>query len=196
MQPSVLPDLAHNDSRAMHWLATAAAVFATVAVAGLLQPGDGAASASAATAAPAGTAAPRTSTAEAPDPAGVVFPLVCGSVGQAVGRQARGDLDGDGKPETVVAVHCAAGSGTPPDALYVLTHGSGAAPRVVATLVDPALRLTVGELAVENAVVSATTLGYSSNQVPSCCPDQREETTWRWSGGAFVRSVARADAGV
>ncbi|MGW2279993.1 hypothetical protein [Streptomyces sp. NPDC001770] len=195
MQPSVLPDLAHNDSRAMHWLATAAAVFATVAVAGLLQPGEPTATASAAAAAPAGNAAPEI-TAGAPDPTGVVFPLTCGSVGQTVGRQARGDLDGDGKPETVVAVHCAAGSGTPPDGVYVLTHGSGAAPRVVATLVDPALRLTVGELAVENAVVSATTLGYSSNQVPSCCPDQREETTWRWSGGAFVRSAARPDAGV
>ncbi|MCX5396037.1 hypothetical protein [Streptomyces sp. NBC_00102] len=195
MQPSVLPDLAHNDSRTMHWLATAAAVFATVAVAGVLQPGDPAATASAATAAPAGTPAPRV-TAGAPDPTGVVFPLVCGSVGQTVGRQARGDLDGDGKPETVVAVHCAAGSGTPPDGLYVLTHGSGAAPRVVATLVDPAQRMTVGELAVENAVVSATTLGYSSDAVPQCCPDQREETTWRWTGGAFLRSVAKSDAGV
>ncbi|MGW0855209.1 hypothetical protein [Streptomyces sp. NPDC002690] len=192
MQPSVLPDLAHNDSRTMHWLATAAAVFATVAVAGVLQPGDPTASASAA---PVGTTAPRV-TAEAPDPAGVVFPLVCGSVGQAVGRQARGDLDGDGKPETVVAVHCAAGSGTPPDGVYVLTHGSGAVPRIVATLVDPALRTTVGELAVGNAVVSATTLGYSSDEVPRCCPDQREEITWRWSGGAFLRSVARPDAGV
>ncbi|WEH42684.1 hypothetical protein OG233_25885 [Streptomyces sp. NBC_01218] len=195
MQPSVLPDLAHTDSRAMHWLATAAAVAAAVAVAGLLQPGHATATDSAVTAAaPGGAAAPRV-TAGAPDPAGVVFPLVCGNVGQKVGRQARGDLDGDGKPETVAVVHCAAGSGTPPDAVYVLTHGSGAAPRVVATLVDPAMRMTVGELAVEDAVVSATTLGYSSDTVPRCCPDEREETTWRWQGGAFVRSAARPDAG-
>ena len=100
-----------------------------------------------------------------------------------------GDLDGDGRPETVAVVHCDAGSGTPPSGIYVLTQGSGAAPRVVATLVDPADRKTVSDVAVRDGVVSATLLGYSSLEVPRCCPDQEEQVSWRWQGNAFVRSA-------
>lgn len=103
-------------------------------------------------------------------------------------KQAPGDLDGDNRPETVAVVHCAAGSGTPPSGVYVLTQGSGAAPRIVATLVDPAQKMSVGDFAVRDAVVSATLLGYSSPSIPSCCPDQQEKVTWQWQNGAFVRS--------
>lgn len=49
MQTSALPDLAHTDTTPMHWLATAAAMAAVVAAAGLLQP-DASASASTPTA--------------------------------------------------------------------------------------------------------------------------------------------------
>ncbi|MEE1740842.1 hypothetical protein [Streptomyces sp. BE147] len=186
MQTSALPDLAHTDTKPVHWLATAAAMAAVVAGAGLLQPDSATATASASehrTAARHGTAP-----AEAPDPAAVTFPLDCGTVGSVVARQAPGDLDGDGRPETVAVVHCAAGSGTPPSGVYVLTQGNGAAPRVVATLVDPAQKMTVGDLAVRGGVVSATLLGYSSADVPRCCPDRQEKATWQWKGGAFVRS--------
>lgn len=191
MQTSELPDLAHTDSRPLHWLATAAAMAAVVAAAGLLQP-EPAASASAHRT----TAGQGPAPASAPDPLRATYPLDCGGREHTVARHAAGDLDGDGRPETVAVVRCAAGSGTPPSGVYVLTRGSGAAPRVVATLVDPARRMSVGALAVRDGAVLATLLGYSSENVPRCCPDQREQVTWHWQGGAFVRSADTAPVGV
>ncbi|WP_031090925.1 hypothetical protein, partial [Streptomyces sp. NRRL WC-3549] len=175
-------------------LATAAAMAAVVAGAGLLQPE--AATATAQASERTATAGSGAVPAAAPDPAGVVFPLACGDAGQTVADRAPGDLDGDGRPETVVAVHCTAGSGTPPGGVYVLTQASGAAPRVVATLVDPAQNLTVTGLAVQDGTVSATLLGYSSPEVPRCCPDERESAAWKWKGNAFVRSTGGSSAPV
>jgi hypothetical protein len=60
----------------------------------------------------------------------------------------------------------------------------------VATLLDPADTRTVGDLAVRDGVVTATLLGYSSTDVPRCCPDEREAVEWRWSGGTFLRTSA------
>ncbi|MEU4500754.1 hypothetical protein [Streptomyces sp. NPDC024089] len=188
MQTSELPDLAHTDTKPLHWLATAAAMAAVVAAAGLLQP-DPTASAST----PHRTTAQHGTTAvTAPDPARADFPLECGGVESTVAKQATGDLDGDGRPETVAVVHCAAGSGTPPSGVYVLARGSGAAPRVVATLVDPAQAMSIGDFAVRDGIISATLLGYSSDSVPRCCPDQQERVSWQWRGGAFVRATQAA----
>ncbi|MYY01591.1 hypothetical protein [Streptomyces sp. ATexAB-D23] len=187
MQPSELPDLAHTDTRPMHWFATAAAMAAVVAAAGLLQPD---ARASASTPHPTTHA---TAPAAAPDPAKAAFPLDCGGAGTTVVKEAPGDLDGDDRPETVAVVHCTAGAGTPPSGVYVLTQGSGAAPRIVATLVDPAQQLSVGDFTVRDRVISATLLGYSSPSVPSCCPDQQEKVTWQWQNGAFIRTSQTAE---
>ncbi|MEU8758260.1 hypothetical protein [Streptomyces sp. NPDC048659] len=179
MQPSAVPDLAHTRARPVHWLATATAMAGVVVLAGLLQPGP-----AGATAAPV----PR----PAPDAATARFPLECGGGPSTIAQRATGDLDGDGNPETIAVVHCEAGSGTPPSGIYVLTHGTGAgspAARVVATLVEPAQLKTVSGFAVRDGVVRATLLGYSSPDVPSCCPDRSEDVTWRWKGGAFVRST-------
>ncbi|MFH9608655.1 hypothetical protein [Streptomyces sp. NPDC017448] len=184
MQTPALPDLAHTAARPVHWLATAAAMAGVVALAGLLQPGPATATATA----PEQRTARRGAPVPAPDPAGVDFPLECGAAGTTVARHAPGDLDGDGRPETVAVVHCDAGSGTPPAGVYVLTRTSGAAPRVVATLVDPADRKSVEDFAVRDGTVFATLLGYSSLDVPRCCPDQEEQASWRWQGRAFVRS--------
>ncbi|MFJ8078790.1 hypothetical protein ACIQ7Q_33865 [Streptomyces sp. NPDC096176] len=181
---AAVPDLAHTHARPVHWLATAAAMAAVMAGAGMLQP-------EAATASQPG-GGQRTTTAAAPapapDPATVELPIECGSLGNVVTKKASGDLDGDGGPETVVAARCDAGSGTPPSGLYVLSAGPDSDARVVATLVDPALKQSVGALAVRDGAVVATLLGYSSAEVPSCCPDEREEIKWQWQGGKFVRS--------
>ncbi|MFF4171479.1 hypothetical protein [Streptomyces sp. NPDC001744] len=176
-----LTDLAHTHAGPVHWLATAAATAAVVALAGLLQPGP-----AGATATPA--AAPRP--AAAPEAAGAAYPLECGKDPRTVAKRASGDLDGDGNPETVAVVRCAPGFGTPPSGVYVLTRGreAGAPARVVATLVDPGRHQNVTELAVRDGVVLATLLGYSSPDVPRCCPDEEERVGWRWQGGAFVRS--------
>ncbi|MEU2118184.1 hypothetical protein ABZ567_21690 [Streptomyces sp. NPDC016459] len=183
MQPSAAPDLAdlaHTHARPAHWLAIATATAAVVALAGLLQPGP-----AEATAAPAGAPA----SAPAPEATGADYPLDCGGGPHKIAKRASGDLDGDGNPETVAVVHCEAGSGTPPSGVYVLTRGKrpGAPARVVATLVAPELRKNVTALDVRDGAVLTTLLGYSSPDVPSCCPDEKEQVSWRWQGGAFVR---------
>ncbi|MFJ8661660.1 hypothetical protein [Streptomyces sp. NPDC093795] len=183
MQPSAAPDLAdlaHTRARPAHWLAIATATAAVVALAGLLQPGP-----AEATTAPAAAPGP----APAPEAAGADYPLDCRGGPRKIAQQASGDLDGDGNPETVAVVHCEAGSGTPPSGVYVLTRGKETGPRarVVATLVAPELHKSVTELDVREGVVLATLLGYSSPDVPSCCPDEKEQVGWRWQGGTFVR---------
>ncbi|MEU1077834.1 MULTISPECIES: hypothetical protein [unclassified Streptomyces] len=183
MQNAAVPELAHTHARPVHWLATAAAMAGVVALAGWLQPGTAKAS--------PGAPGARVAAAPAPDAAAVAYPLRCGSVGTQVAARATGDLDGDGRPETVAAVHCRAGSGTPPSGVYVLTRPAvpGGPPRLVATLADPREKLTVLDLAVREGAVTATLLGYSSPDVPRCCPDEKRATKWRWQGGKFVRST-------
>ena len=183
MQPSALPELAHTRTSPVYWLATAAAMAAVVAGAGFLQP-------DAATASQTG---PHTATA--PGTAKAVFPLQCDGAKTTVLKKASGDLDGDGSPETVAVVRCAAGSGTPPSGIYVLTHAAAkdGAPRVVATLLDPALKQSVTDFAVQDGAVTATLLGYTTDAVPRCCPDVPEKAKWRWQSGKFLRS-AQAEA--
>ncbi|MFI1563478.1 hypothetical protein ACH4ZX_10510 [Streptomyces sp. NPDC020490] len=184
MQHSAVPELAHTQTRPIHWLATATAVAGVMAVSSLLQPG------SATAAQPAGHDTKAVHAATPPGTAGVDFPITCGPVKAVVQKKATGDLDGDGRPETVAVVHCDAPMGTPPDGVYVLTrtaHGDKA--RVVATLVDPKDGDTVGDLAVRDGAVLATLLGYSSDDVPRCCPDQTDKAKWAWKDGAFVRST-------
>jgi hypothetical protein len=185
VQQSAVPELAHTHTRPVHWLATATAVAGVVALSSVLQPNP-------ATAAQA--AGPETQHAPAaatpPDPARVDFPLECGPVKAIVVKKATGDLDGDGSPETVAVVHCDSPMGTPPDGVYVLTHAKDAAtPRLVATLVAPKDSITVSDLAVRDGAVNAELLGYSSDDVPRCCPDVKDSAKWQWENGAFVRST-------
>ncbi|CAL9629539.1 hypothetical protein OEB94_29060 [Streptomyces sp. ICN988] len=186
MQHPAVPDLSHTHTRPIHWVATATAVAGVVALSSVLQP-------DAATAAQPGgrttAAGPKSAPAHIapPDPATVTFPLECGPVEAVVQKKATGDLDGDGRPETVASVHCDAPMGTPPDGVYVITRNTdGGEPRVVATLVDPKDRHTATELSVRDGAVRATLLGYSSPDVPSCCPDVTDHVKWQWKNGAFV----------
>ncbi|MGV9913273.1 hypothetical protein [Streptomyces tendae] len=186
MQHPAVPDLSHTHTRPIHWVATATAVAGVVALSSVLQPDAATAAQSADKAA---TPAPKSAPAHGtpPDPATVAFPLECGPVKAVVQKKASGDLDGDGRPETVAVVHCDAPMGTPPDGVYVVTRSNdGGKPRVVATLVNPEERRTATELSVRDGVVRATLLGYSSADVPSCCPDVTDDVKWRWKNGAFV----------
>ncbi|MFF4546235.1 hypothetical protein [Streptomyces sp. NPDC001435] len=186
MQQSAVPELAHTHARPIHWVTTAAAVAGVVALSSVLQPG----SAKAAQPDPGTGTKSAPAAAAPPSTEGVDFPLKCGPVKVKIQKKAAGDLDGDGRPETVAVVHCDAPMGTPPDGVYVLTQAAGAQrPRVVATLVDPKDRLTVTDFTVRTGAVTATLLGYSSADVPSCCPDVRTGAKWQWKDGAFVRST-------
>jgi hypothetical protein len=184
VQHPAVPELAHTTTRPIHWVLTAAAISGVIALSSALQPHS-------ATAAQPHTEARTTPAMTAPpDPAAADFPLDCGTTKPLVQQKATGDLDGDGRPETVAVVHCDAGMGTPPHGVYVLTQTAGTPePRVVATLVDPKDRLTVTDFAIRDAAVTATLLGYSSPDVPSCCPDAKTPAKWQWKGGAFIRST-------
>ncbi|MFD3547671.1 hypothetical protein ACFWUW_19060 [Streptomyces sp. NPDC058655] len=179
---------AHSPARPVHWLATALAVAAVIAAAGLAQPATGAPAA-----APHPAAGPP---AAAPDAAAVAYPLDCKGAPQAVTATAEGDLDADGRPETVAAVRCDAGSGTPPHALYVLAQdpAEGSRPRVVATLLDTARRQTATGLTVRDGAVTATLLGYSSPEVPRYSPDVKKLAKWRWTGGKFRQELTDSTA--
>ncbi|WP_405425912.1 hypothetical protein [Streptomyces erythrochromogenes] len=184
------PDtLAHTRTRPLHWLATATAMAAVIAAAGLVQPATGS---------PAATEAPAAKgpQATAPDAAAATYPLDCKGAPQTVTATAQGDLDGDGRPETVAAVRCDAGSGTPPHALYVLIQdpAEGSRPRVVATLLDTPQRQTATELTVRDRTVTASLLGYSGPEVPRCCPDKKQLSKWRWSDGKFRQELTDSAA--
>ncbi|MDQ8703078.1 hypothetical protein RCO28_11335 [Streptomyces sp. LHD-70] len=179
MQHPAVPELAHTTPRPVHWLATATALAAVVAGSSFLQPDH-------ATAAQAGPPAATRTTA--PDPKNVEYPLQCGVTAPQIQKHATGDLDGDQNPETVAVVRCASGSGTPPSGVYVIANPTEGNPRVVATLVDPKDRLSVTDFAVRDGAVTATLLGYSSPDVPSCCPDTQDKAKWQWQNGSFVRS--------
>ncbi|MFJ9835243.1 hypothetical protein ACIRU2_28280 [Streptomyces sp. NPDC101169] len=192
MQPSAVPELAHTHTRPIHWVATATAIAGVVALSSAVQPGS----------ATAAQPTPRTEVKTAPAAAppgtgGVHFPLSCGPVKAVVVKKVTGDLDGDGAPETVAVVHCDAPMGTPSDGVYVLTRGAaGGAARVVATLVDPKDRHTVTDFAFHAGTVTATLLGYSTPDIPSCCPDLKTPTSWHWNGKAFLRSTPTASHSV
>lgn len=185
VQQSAVPELAHATTRPIHWVATATALAGVIALSAVLQPGHATAAQTSHTAAKAAPV-----TAPAPDPAEAAFPLDCGPDKLVVAKKAGGDLDGDGRPETTAVVHCESGMGTPPDGVYVLTQGAGdSRPRVVATLVNPKDRDTVTDFTVADGAVAATLLGYSSSEVPSCCPDVTEHAKWQWKNGVFERST-------
>lgn len=192
-EPAPVPeDLAHSSTRPLHWLATATAMAAVIAAAGLVQPATGTPAEEPAPNGPR-AAAPD---APAPDAAGITYPLDCKGAPQKVTATAQGDLDGDGRPETVAAVRCDAGSGTPPHAIYVLVRDQGqdARPRVVATLLEAARRQTATDLTVRDGVVTASLLGYSSPEVPRYSPDTKQLAKWRWSGGKFRQELTDSAA--
>jgi hypothetical protein len=199
VQQSVVPELALEQTapRPIHWVATATAIAAVVAGSSFVQTND-------ATAQSVPQDHPlvhvHTNTAPgaglpAPDPHNVTYPLQCGPAKIIVQKAATEDLDGDGRPETVAVVHCDAGSGTPPDGVYVVTAApqAGAEPRVIAALVDPKDRYTVTDFALRHGTISVTLLGYSSRDVPSCCADEKRKVQWKWHDGAFVRSSGPLD---
>ncbi|MFI0981649.1 hypothetical protein ACH4SP_32150 [Streptomyces sp. NPDC021093] len=188
MQTPALPDLAHTRPRAMHWLATAAATAAVVALAGLIQPAAATASRATPQNAPGGPAAAR----PAPDAAAATYPLKCRGGKHRVVQHASGDLDGDHHPETVAVVRCESGFGTPPSGIYVLT----APHRVVATLLDPADQQNATDFAITGDTVTATLLGYSAETVARCCPDTKQKIKWQWRNGKFTRSATTDARGV
>ncbi|MGA5699360.1 hypothetical protein [Peterkaempfera bronchialis] len=182
---------AHARSGAVHWAATAAGIGAVIAVAVVTAPAQGAPYAvRPPTAGP--VRAPAPAPVPAPDPAKAQLPLDCGPFPVKAARTFSADLDADGRPETVVAAHCDGTNGTPPDGVYVLAAGAGA-PRVAATLVRPEENLSVLELEPgDGGTVIARVQGYSTVDVPRCCPDVNLILSWARAGDSWVRAQVAA----
>ncbi|MEV0276052.1 hypothetical protein AB0I22_06645 [Streptomyces sp. NPDC050610] len=188
--PAPGTDPSHARTRPVHWIATAAALALVVAGAALVQPAD----ATATTSAPH----PPTSDGGAPDAHAAQYPLDCGRAAVDVVQKGTADFDGDGRPETVAVVRCHAQAGTPPSGVYLLTPpaAEGGRPKVAATLLDPAQRMSATDFHVSGTTVSATLLGYSSNDVPRCCPDKQRAVKWQWKDGKFALTALPAPGSV
>ncbi|MDT0322712.1 hypothetical protein [Streptomyces millisiae] len=193
-------DLPHTRTRPTHWFVTAAALALVTGGAALIEPAGATAPAAAPAPEPAaeeaeeaeGTVEEPAAPAPAPDPEAADYPVDCGPLAVIVTDQAEVDVQADGRPETVAVVRCDAGSGSPPNGVYLLTAPAetGAPPTVAGTLVDPTERMTVERLEVRGSDIAVRLLGYSSSDVPSCCPDLRRDLTWTWRDGRLEPHAA------
>jgi len=135
------------------------------------------------------TAAPASPGAAPIDPAKAELPLDCGPFPVAVTLKAAADLG------TVVAAHCQAEMGTPPDAVYLLAAGADGRPKVTATLAEDSENLTFTELTVRSdGSVRGRAKGYSSDDVPRFAPDLTIEFTWSHQAGKWSRTETRTPA--
>ncbi|WP_430625924.1 hypothetical protein [Streptomyces albus] len=55
--------------------------------------------------------------------------------------------------------------------------------------------MTVRDLQVRGTTVAAKLLGYSSPEVPRCCPDRQRRVKWDWRDGKFRLTPAPASGG-
>ncbi|MFJ9517165.1 hypothetical protein ACIRPK_02675 [Kitasatospora sp. NPDC101801] len=175
-------------TRVRHWVLVAVATAAVIAGALAVDPAQGVAR-------PTRPAAPSAlPAAAAPDPARALLPLDCGPFPTTVALSFGAVLDG--RPSTVVAAHCAAENGTPPDGVYLLTPGQDGRPQISATLVRPTEGLTVTELKLRSdGTVTARAKGYSSDDVPRYAPDLTVLLSWHRQAGEWLRSRATEPAG-
>ncbi|WP_327070018.1 hypothetical protein [Kitasatospora sp. NBC_01302] len=125
---------------------------------------------------------------QAPDAAQAQLPLDCGPLPTAVSVSFAADL-GDGIPVTVAAAHCQAGGGSAPDGVFILVAGPDGHPVVHDTLLRWQEGFTVTRLALRSdGAVTALAKGYSTNDVPRCCPDLNVQFDWTRQGAGYQRT--------
>jgi hypothetical protein len=130
----------------------------------------------------------RAAALEAVDWAAVALPMDCGGLGTVVDAHPVTQHLG-GRAAAVVAAHCNAGAGSPPSAVFLLRDAAGAGParpEVTETLVGLDRDLLVQKVTVGAGAVEVTAYGYSTGDIPRCCPDRHLSLGWRWNGSALV----------
>lgn len=173
---------AHTRTRARHWIGTAAVLAAAVGTVLAVAPADASA--------PVPDGPHAVPAAAAPDPARAVYPLSCAGLPVKVDQSFSADLTGDGADATIAAAHCLSATGTPPDGLYLLEPGPGGRPRVADVLISATEDLTVRSVDFRgDGTITAAVDGYSSPDVPRCCPDVHESLVWTPQGHGYHRTV-------
>jgi hypothetical protein len=87
----------------------------------------------------------------------------------------------------IVLVTCDAGAGTPPSNLLVYDDASSTSnPHIAQTLVRSEDNWSAPRITANNDELSLPVRGYSSSEVPRCCPDVSATLVWRWENGAFA----------
>ncbi|MDI2126640.1 hypothetical protein [Yinghuangia seranimata] len=109
----------------------------------------------------------------APDWGALQYPIDCGGGPVEVVKALPVPPEAGGR--YVVQVHCVAGSGTAPDALYGYTLGADGTPTPTRTLLDTTADRVVRSLtATADGKITAELLGWSSDLVPRSSPDVTE----------------------
>jgi len=86
----------------------------------------------------------------------------------------------------IVLVRCNAGAGTPPVALYVYDKAtSRVAAHLAETLIKDSDNWQAGAVNAAGTTISLEVAGFSSNNVPNCCPDVQAALTWEWDGTRY-----------
>ncbi|MFD8593515.1 hypothetical protein ACFV1L_00755 [Kitasatospora sp. NPDC059646] len=124
------------------------------------------------------------------DLAKVQLPMECGPFPVAVSLKAAAVVDG--RALAVLAGHCQADMGTPPDEVFVV---EGAAGKPVRLLADRD-GYTLTELAIRSdGSIRGAARGYSSDDVPRFAPDVKVELVWtRSAAGGWTKAETRAPA--
>jgi len=104
--------------------------------------------------------------------------------GTAVAVEHRVDLP-TGQPAAVVVAHCQSAAGSPPDGVYLVAGADGGS-HVSATLVAARDQVDVSTLVRSGDRLRLTGRGYSSSDVPRCCPDVAVTRSWELVGDRLV----------
>lgn len=124
------------------------------------------------------------------------YPVECGD--QTIGTAAAYPEPEPGVQLAVVFVTCVAGAGSPPSA--VLVYDSADSP-TSAHLSQTLLRYEDNWTPVEDGTtadgpdLSVRTRGYSTGDVPRCCPDLDVTHTWTWDGQGYTPTTAARGGG-
>ncbi|MFJ5234024.1 hypothetical protein ACIQBJ_29485 [Kitasatospora sp. NPDC088391] len=135
---------------------------------------------------PAGGAVAQPAAAPPVDVTKVALPMDCGPFLVATSLKAAATVGGSAL--TVVAAHCQADMGTPPDAVFLLRADS---PKPVQLLRD-ADGYTLTELVIRSdGSIRGKARGYSSDDVPRFAPDVQVELVWTRSGDTWTKTETR-----
>lgn len=85
----------------------------------------------------------------------------------------------------LVLVTCDAGAGTPSVELYAFDQTEGSSAHLSQTLVRATDNWQANHVDVDSDTVSLPVFGFSSVDVPRCCPDVTATLTWRWNGTTY-----------